>query len=609
VWTYPRTIETCVLLRNAFGSHLRVQRDVSDWFRAARAGRDGMGALAGASSADLLRVPEVAPRLAAAMASRTYQPVGARFIAEGRSVLIADDPGLGKTLEAIGGIIESNVRGPYLVVSPKTAVDSVWAREIPRWWPEAEVVHCPEGRAERDRILDIVARRDREFGRSEWPANVEKLWTVVHPEMILTRRWWTCETCGETTQWTRKPTPILECGDVRGKSKVEQEHTFPQLFGIEWGAIIIDESHDVLVMNSGTPTQRRLGADCLALRPDGLRVAMSGTPWRSKPHQLWGTLNWLDPTTYSGKWRWIQSYWETGGYTGWEIKAQFKPGMEPVLWDSLKGIVLRRTKLEVAKDLPPKIYTGSLLDPSGVESPVGVWLDMTPKQSKAYAEMAKESVARLDGGDLTAVGTLAELTRLRQFATSAGRISMGDFHPALPSNKFDWTVDFLTNKGYPKAPEGKVVIVSQFTRTLYLFLEELRKKLKMPLDQFCRITGEVSGAKREETRLAFNEPVGSDSPHIMFLQIKAGGVAITLDSADDMIVLDEKDPDSMTQVEDRLHRVSNPRQVRYHYLRSIGTVDVGTAVVNAERDAQGKRLLDERRGVSYARAVLEASVA
>lgn len=607
-WTFPLTIETCRLLRIEFGGQLAVERDVSDWYRAEASRRETIGALAGAESAELSWVPTLAPGLAAAFASRPYQPVAARFIADARAVLVADEPGLGKTLEAIGGIIESQEPGPYLVISPKTAVESVWAREIPRWYPDARAVTVPEGRAERAKVLDAFLDL---YGRTQVSRDpsiryaLDTTFVVVHPEMILSKKWWRCEECGEQTPWTKKPTPILNCGHRKARNpQTFTNHTFPQLFTPWWGAIVIDESHEILANTSGTPTQRRLGADLLRLRDGGVRIAQSGTPWRSRPENLWGTLNWLAPKVYSGKWRWIGTFWELGGYTGYEIGAM-KPGMEELLWESLKPIVLRRTKGEVAQDLPPKTYCGSLLDPSNVESPIGVWLEMTPEQRAAYDSMAKTSAAALAGGDLSAVGTLAELTRLRQFATSSGRMAAGEFRPALPSNKFNWTKDFLDEMGYPGNPTGKIVIVSQFTQTLNLFRSQLAKQLKLDDEMTAMITGETRN--RAEVLDDFNAPVGSRSAHLLFLQVKAGGVAITIDSADDMVLIDEKDADSMEQVEDRLHRVSAPRKVRYHYLRSVGTVDVGTALVNEMRDAAGKRLLDERRGVSYARAVLEAS--
>lgn len=613
VWTFPRTIETCLRLREEFGSQLHIRTDVSSWYRDASAKRAAMGSLAAAKRAELLRVPEVAPALAKAMEARPYQPVGARFIADGESVGLFDDPGLGKTLEVLGGIVEADCPGPHLVVCPKTAVRSVWAREIPRWLVGQEVLTVPDGKPKRDAILNELAKRDQQVGAPEWPASVENTWLVIHPEMLQVKSYWVCEKCGAQTTYTRKPTPYLNCKHPKtGKTKRVDDAKFPQLFDIEWGSITLDEAHEILVMNSGTPTQRRRGADLLKLRPKleacgnvpSLRIAATGTPMRGKPQNLWGTLNWLAPKTYSGKWRWIQTYWETGGYTGYEI-GQIRPDREKMLWDEISGIVLRRTKAEVAQDLPPKTYMGSPLDPSDFESPVGIWLPMEPAQERAYKAMAKDSAVELESGRLDAIGILAELTRLQQFASAYGKMDGKEFMPSLPSNKYNWVEEFLAEMGIPSDPTGKVVIVSRYTRLLNMFHFGLFGG--NPDGMACVLTGETKDARRADMIESFNRPVGTDSPHVMFLNVKAGGVAITIDSADDMVLLDEADSDAMIQVEDRIHRVSKPRPVRYHYLRSEGTVDVGTALVNAGRRSDTFRLLDERRGVSFARAVMEAS--
>lgn len=614
VWTFPRTVESCLRLREEFGSRLKIRPEVSAWYRQEVARRDALSSLAASRRAELLRVPEVAPALAKAMASRPYQPVGARFVADGRSVLIADDPGLGKTLEVLGGVVEADCPGPYLVVCPKTAVQSVWAREIPRWLVGQRVITVPDGKAKRDEILwyflygpevyDGQNVRDTEAALERYQPTLERTWVVIHPEMIQVKSFWICGECGEKTTYTKKPKPILACEHEKTpKTRKVDEEKFPQLFMIDWGAIIVDESHEVLVRKSGTPTQRRNGAELLKLRPGGLRIATSGTPMRGKPYQLWGTLNWLDSKTYSGFWRWAQQYWETGGYTGYEL-GKLKPEREKMLWSEVSPIVLRRTKAEVAQDLPPKTYVGTPYDPSDFDSPIGVYLPMEPAQERAYKAMAKHSAAELESGTLNAVGALAELTRLKQLAASYGDMASGDFMPSLPSNKYNYVEELLRQLGISEQdPTGKVVIVSQFTRLLNMFYFGLTAGSSMG----CMLTGEITGAKRAAVIEEFNRPVGTDSPHVMFLNVKAGGVAITIDSADDMVMLDEADADAMIQVEDRIHRVSKPRPVRYHYLRSEGTVDIGIALANAESKSQTGRLMDERRGVSYARRVMELS--
>jgi hypothetical protein len=627
-WSIPLSLEHCLALRDRFGAELHIGPDLWVWAKEERARRAELDALGRSSEVGLRRVPKVAPGLYEAMQTRPYQTVAADFIALGRRVLIGDHPGLGKTLEAIAGVIESGQPGPYLVVAPKTAVESVWAREIPRWWPDATVTTLPDNRPGREKKLAAFAA---EAGPNDW--------LVINPEVARTSVWWVCKSCGSETR--RRPGKVeLVCGETGHRIRVD--HAFPGLFTPQFGAVILDESDRSLVRLKATGTLARVGMELLPVRADGLRVAMSGTPFRSRPHLLWGTLNWLDPERYSAMWSWIQTYWDVqvGGWTGTQHTiGKLRADREERLWDSLTPILLRRTKDEVAPDLPPKQYMGSPLYPGSPDSAVGVWLEMDPKQAKAHRDMTDNSVADLESGEISAIGVLAELTRLKQFADCYGTMveveqkysaadearlrrtrtkrglpqptdeelqtSRYEFRPALPSNKFDWLCNFLDQMGFPEAPQGKVVVASQFTAVLNLFAEELRRGKRgerSPIPSVM-LTGEVTGSRRTDVIDAMNRPVG-EGAHLMFLNTKAGGVAITLDYADDMVILDETwIPDDQEQLEDRIHRVSRPRPVRYHYLRSVGSVEEGIAAVNSARREDSARVLDGRRGIEILQAI------
>lgn len=641
-WSLPLSMPVCRRLREEFGSELVIGPALWDWAKTEQAKAVVMSTLAAARDANLQIVPTVAPRLAKAMASRTYQRVGARFIAEARAngagCLVADQPGLGKTLEALGGVVESRIAGPYLVVTPKTATNTVWGAEIPRWLEGQIVVTLPDGDVTRNKIRTPQrARRDAVLDSLASSPRLDATWVVVHPEAVRARVYWVCGVCGSETpkKYGRVELKCVHDPELRKNDLVV--HEYPQIFSREWGAVIADESDRSLLRLSGTPTQTRQGMEMIRLRADGLRLAMTGTPTRGRPHLLWGTLNWLDSKAHPSFWNWVELFWEltSNGYSNYVIGKLLR---EEDLWRSLDRYVLRRTKAEVAPDLPPKTYVGTPAIPGDEDSPHGVWLPMEGVQAKAYRDMLETSVADLeDGSRVEAIGILAELTRLKQFAGASGRVILKlvrcedyfecpdgpephrhekmQFNPSMPSNKFEYLVQLLDELGFPDDPTTKVLVVSQFTEMLELFARELPARLQAlsahsgtpikPEQRPVLLTGAQTGSKRENAIAAMNEPVGSGA-HLMLLQTKTGGVAITLDRADVMVFLDETwIPDDQEQAEDRIHRVSRPRPVFYHYLRSLDSVDLGIALTNAERESVSKRLLDGRRGVEYARAVLK----
>lgn len=657
-WSMPLTMDACKSLRERFQDLLEIGPELWAWAKQERAVRAHMATLSTATDAVLLRVPEHAPQLAGAMSARTYQRVAARFIADGENVLLGDEPGLGKTLEALAGVVERGMPGPHLIIAPKTAVKSVWAREIPRWVPGARVLTLPDGKAKRDELLDWLEygsevydgqpMEDTMAAMDRHHADLSNTWLVVNPEACRAKVWWHCKVCGVDTL-RKAGKKALSCDHDPSKASTVNEYTFPQLFRPVWGAIICDESDRSLLRQTGNVTQTRQGMELIrdeGSRPeDGIRMALSGTPFRGRPHLLWGTLNWLWPEKYPAFWSWAQSHWEVdqNGYGGAYTIGKLRGDREQALWDSLTPILLRRTKEEVAPDMPPKTYVGTPVTGAGkrgkkkaAPAPApgvapGVWLEMLPAQAKAYREMLETSVAQVEGGDLSAVGVLAEMTRLKQFASTAGKMvevsaqvvcksphcpqqfkqkthrhaeTKMVFRPALPSNKFEYLKDKLHEWGFPDDPYTKVVVVSQFTQTLELFAAELaRKAPSWPGVPSVMLTGSVTGKAREDTIARFNTEEG---PHLMFLNTKAGGVAITLDTADIMVILDETwIPDDQEQVENRIHRVSRPRPVEYHYLRSLDSIEEGIALVNAEREYDTKRLLDERRGIKYAKRVMK----
>ena len=615
VWSVPLDMTTCHLLRERFGNLLVIGPELTAWARAEKATRVRMDDLAAAADADLFLLPEVAPALFAATSTRKYQRSGIRFIVDTRGrdnrrrALLADTVGLGKTAQGIGAMLEADQPGPYLVIAPKTAAELTWAPEIRKWLGKgAEVITFPDGKAARQSMLRHLTDRYRRN-----PASLARTWIIVHPYLIRTQTWWICGQCANKTKYQAGMVKELDCGHPKERTtKVRHDHNFHDLFEVEYGGIIADEADQYLIRKTGTPNLQRRGAEMLRdlVREGGIRLAMSGTPFRSRPPQMWSTLNWLDPIRWSAKWSFIERFWEvTQGYYGGYTIGEFREDREELLVDELRDVMIRRTRTMVRDDFPLKDYPSNVTEDSGLTR--GIYLPMTAEQEKAYRQMEKEGEANIAGGTLTAIGTLAELTRLKQFAGAPGRIMQdGEFLPTAKGNKYEWLMEFLLELGFPNKPSTKLVVASQFTQLLNVFAQGIRgefgEERHEPRMGLGTRMGMVTGEASDRTRIVQAFEDHSNPLDLLWINTKAGGSSITLDQAEIMVVLDETwVGDDQEQLEGRIdNRMPEVRIVprSYYYLRSRGTLEEGIARANAAAQARGERILN---GAAIARQAKE----
>ena len=517
------------------------------------------------------------PELIEAMESKPWQIPGAAFIANQKKVILADKPGLGKTIQTLAVIAELDIKGPILVVAPRTAVNVTWPDEI-RQWLGAEVIvriNSSIKPAERKKRLQRVKNA---------PPNC-RTWVLIGPNYLRIR-----PDVDDYGNYVR---------DANGRKIIRTvQEGIPELFDIEWAAVIVDESHQTLAGATGNKKKQsaqRLGLGALKIAPNAPQIAISGTPFRGKTENIWGTLNWLYPEKYSSYWKWIKRHYGMQTTT-----SQFGSGIlkgdriinERRFFKELEPIMVRRTKEEVQKDLPPKTYGGTHLDPSDPKSPVAVWLPMSPHQTAQYRSIVRDAVIRLSGSEINVNGVLAEMTRFKQLANAC---LSHDAVPSMPSNKIEWILDFLEER---QEAGTKVIVASQFTGFLELLSKELtRKKIGHYL-----FTGKTGDAERHRVKEQFQQDGGD---LVVLLNTKSGGVSLTLDMADDVVVCDQTwIPDDQEQVEDRAHRVSRNHNVTVWNLASLGTIDEAVAVTNAAREDAIFSILEGQRGVAYVKSIL-----
>ena len=650
-WTFPLEWSTCLELRkfvaNGLDTDIKLEPAMQEWAVAEKARQADLPDLLQTTAVPLPIMAKENPKLYNAMMNRPFQTRAVLFSAKARTQLIAHEPGLGKTLSAIGSQIEGQVRGLVLVIAPNSAVNITWPDELAQWVPDdyIQIIGPQVPADERDDLLD-----DLQYWAKENPD--KRCWVIMNPF------------------WIRLEAELDDYGKYvyNDKGVKIAWAQLPGLFQIEWSAIICDESHETLACSTGNAkkwSQQRTGLGALKTKPDAIRLSLSGTPMRGRPENLFGQLAWLRPDVYKSYWKWVERHFhmfESGSaYGSGRVIGALK---DPQAFYEEAAIVMNRiTKIQVAPDLPPKTYGGTPLKPDDPDSVWGVWLPMVGKQATAYNKMAQAAQAELDGGHrISADGILAEMTRLKQFAGSylkykgivtkkvvtnewkawsKLRAQIADiadakalyleedhesqadllyvpelppqpekyeeveveepaYEASLPSNKFDWIYQFCVDLdivGDKATGKRKIIIASQFTTIINLFSAELEKKKV----RNYKLTGETSMANRRKMVHDFQR--NPDSPKVFFLNTRAGGTALTLDAADDVIIIDETFVhDEQLQVEDRAHRLSRPdHKVSVWYLRSLGTLEETIGSTNTGREALCKGIMDGSRGMDISK--------
>lgn len=588
IWTYPldiRVIEEAEEVSKTFGAKVMVGPRATEWRDAELKRLADVPDPNSMERVDIPKLIEEEPKIWGALSNRPFQTVGAKFISAQRTVILADDPGLGKTLQSIAAVCSEFDDGIFLVIAPKSAAVVTWPSEIRNWTGGKDTVV---------NLADLasipVAKRAAYLKEAE-----DKIDTTAGRVWVVTTPYW-LQVNG--LKDSRKEFKRDANKQIIKKAKL------PLLFDFEWNAVLVDEAHKVVICNTAKRskhTQTRFGLDELKYAKDHLKVAISGTPFRGKSENMWGTLNWLQPKRYTSYWKWMdrffESYDDPTGFGSGKVYGDLLD--EQAFYDEMKGIFLRRTKAEVASDLPAKMYGGEPLNEDGT-GPIAVWLDMLPSQKRQYDQMQK--LAETEEG-IIANGILSEWTRLKQFASAACHISdEGTVEMTGDSNKLEWLKEFLDDRGVYDNAKNKVIVASQFSRLIDMIERELNKDGVATF----KLTGATNAKQRAAMQTSFQSD--PDSPKVFLLTTTAGGVSLTLDAADDVVILDETwIPDDQLQVEDRAHRLSRTdHSVTIWNVRSRNSIEEAIARVTSGREDELRSIMDESRGVILRRQIKES---
>jgi SNF2 family DNA or RNA helicase len=328
----------------------------------------------------------------------------------------------------------------------------------------------------------------------------------------------------------------------------------------EWDAVVLDEAQAIKNPSSQiSRAARRLSARW--------RVALSGTPVENRLDELWSQMAFLNPGLLGTRRDFEQRY--SRPIAGGDREAADR------LNRRLRPFVLRRTKAEVAPELPER---------TEVERRCELSEDERALYEGLRAATRSEVVRQLDRG-ASPLGALEALLRLRQAACHPGLLPGSEGH--LTSAKTELLLELLETI---VADGHRALVFSQWTGLLDLIEPPLRRAGHT----WLRLDG--STTHREEVVGAFQDPAG---PPLMLISLKAGGTGLNLTAADHVVLLDPWwNPAVEDQAADRAHRIGRTRPVMIHRLVAAGTVEERLVVLQREKRALAAAALEGAAGAA-----------
>ena len=507
-WHAPVSWATCLALRSTFRDALVIGPRLADWAMNELATRvtpannlRDLEAFEDGTNEDLF----------------PHQKAGVKFLTAARRALLADEPGLGKTAQAIRALAELQKNGedvfPALVVCPNTLKKN-WKREFAKWWPGVEV----------EVIRGSSTQRRKQF---ETPAHVYVInWESLRSHSKLA---------------SYGSIALARCRECGGQDEKVSENRCEvhkrELNNMDFKAVIADEIH-----RSKDPKSKQTRALWAATGDADIRFALTGTPIANDVLDLWSILHWLSPEEWPSKTRWVDRMVNTmlNAFGGMMVLG-VKPHMEKEFYDAINPRMRRMLKKIVLPWLPDMMFERRDIE-------------MSTKQKKAYDQMRDLMIAELEGGEaITAPSPLTQTIRLLQFASSFAEINVDEttgetrVRLAEPSCKVDALMNDIENKDFG----DDSVAVCAVSRQLIELLSGEMTKAKIP-------HGLITGAQTEDERQQAVDDFQSGKIKWILFTAQAGGVGITLTAARRLVMLQR--PWSLVdhkQALDRVHRIGS----------------------------------------------------
>ena len=313
------------------------------------------------------------------------------------------------------------------------------------------------------------------------------------------------------------------------------------LLKINFDYVVLDESQAIK-----NPSSKVTKAACLLNAKN--RLCMSGTPLQNNTFDIFAQMNFLNPGLL-GSMEFFRN----------EFATPIDKFGEQVQKDHLRKLlfpfILRRTKEQVAKDLPEKTETI-------------LFCEMEKEQREIY-EAYRNSFRDKILGEIDQQGInksqltiLQGLMKLRQICDSPAILNEEDKYPNHSIKLEELTREITENIG-----EHKALVFSQFLGMLALIKKKLTED-EIPFEYF---DGSTSAIDREKAIQNFQN---NDVCRVFLISLKAGGVGLNLTAADYVYIVDPWwNPAVEQQAIDRTHRIGQTKNIFAYRMICIDTIE------------------------------------
>ncbi|SHK28145.1 Superfamily II DNA or RNA helicase, SNF2 family [Rubritalea squalenifaciens DSM 18772] len=316
---------------------------------------------------------------------------------------------------------------------------------------------------------------------------------------------------------------------------------------IKWLTVILDEGQQIKNPDSkAAKSARELNA--------ANRLVLTGTPIENRLMDMWSLMAFAMPGVLGSR-----------AYFKKRFDKRKDPSSQTRLAARLRPFLLRRTKLQVAKDLPPRTEEEVFASMEGLQA----------EMYKAELKRIQKALLGLDSDEAVKKNSFAilqGLMRLRQICCHPGLIDPKYLkEESAKMTALFYLLDQLRDEGH------KVLVFSQFVS----MLDIIKARLETESRPYHYLTGQTKDRKG-----VIESFQTTKDPSVFMLSLKAGGAGLNLTSASYVILYDPWwNPAVENQAIDRTHRIGQKNKVIAYRLLTRDTVEEKIRVLQHQKTA------------------------